>query len=209
MDINSAQDLKKIKISTNLSGKNRSILEVALLLIFIGLFTWFLVLPKKAELDKKAEELSQLQDTAQSLASNFQKLKTLVSDLSNHEQSFIKLDDALPLEGKAARFQMLLEKLAQDAGVTIGSINVTGGDKGVVAGNVDLDKNPYGVARKLQKISAGINVVGSFDQIYSFWRKVETNGRIMSINSIEVSGYQNNLIQIHMGVEGYYFGPSQ
>jgi Tfp pilus assembly protein PilO len=208
MEIQLPKTLPKFKISTTTITRNKTTwAEVFLLLIVIFLGYWFLVSPKKVEVAAQNSQLDAMKTQEADLAKNLDTLKLLATELQNHTAQTKQLDEALPLTGNAMEMQMLLENLAQGAGVTVTDIGVVSKGDSVVAGNVKLLNNPYGVKRSLQKLQASVSVTGNFDNLEAFMRKLESNGRVLDLASFEISPAADSLLQLRVFIDSYYYGP--
>ena len=99
----------------------------------------------------------------------------------------------------------MLESFANQSGLAIGSINLSGNLGAIVAGNTALLADPYSATRSLQTISGEAYVIGTFPQLMDFLKKVENSDRIMQVSSLEVSGDKNNGLALKINFEAYYF----
>jgi Tfp pilus assembly protein PilO len=206
MDINLSKNIN-MGLPPQMPSARNFLLEVALFAVVCGLFFWFIVLPKQAIVSAKNEELSQYLEAQSKTAGDLQTFKRLVGELKSHPNDIKKLDDAIPLAGKATYLQMLIETLANSSGVTIGSINVAGKNDAVAAGDTQLINNPFKASRSLQKLSGTVYVIGTLPQLMAFLKKVETSGRVMQISSISVGPAQDNNLSLNVSLDAFYFAP--
>jgi len=183
-----------------------SLFEVALLILICGLLTWFVVLPKKAEVDAKQKELDQVKQTQSQVADNLASLQKLAADLKSHPTEVSELDQALPLDGRNINIQLLLQDLAQSSGVTVSDISM-GGSAGIIAGDKTLLSNFYGATRKLQKMSGNVKVIGTFSQLETFLHKVEDSGRLMDINQLSIDPASDGNLNMSLTLNAYYYAP--
>ncbi len=202
-----AFNISKIEISAPPKTVQTSYIEVLILLVVTGLFYWFLVSPKvqvlKANMQARDELKIQQENSAKELAT----LQALVTQLASSGIEIQKLDEALPLEGKNFRLKMLIEYLAGTFGLTIGSVTVEGKGDAVLAGDKALLEQPFKATRKLQKMSVGMFVTGTFDQLQGFIKKLENNSRLMDIQSISMGPAQEGLLGLSLSIDAYYFAP--
>lgn len=194
---------QKIKASRNF------IVEIVLLLVFCVLFFWFLVLPKKAEVSAKQDVLEQTLSQQQLADTQLGTLKQLILNLNSHKDEVASLDEAIPLKGNVLELQILMENLANSAGVTVGDISLNASQNGIVAGNTSLLANPYASARSLLQITGSVYVFGNFPQLEAFMKKLENSGRIFDVSSFEVSSGQANNLSLRMSLKAYYFAPKE
>lgn len=184
-----------------------SLIEVVLLIVVIGLFLWFIVQPKKAELASQNEILSELQQEEAELSSNLTKLENLVEKLKANPKAVSQLDEALPLTNNTTRIHLLLEELASASGIVIGDINVIGENDAVVAGDTELLADPFAASRTLKVFNTGISLIGTYEQLVSFMQKIENNARIMEIVSLEFAGTDEGFLDLKLTLDIYYFAP--
>ncbi len=196
-----------ISLPPQMQTSRNSLFEVVLLVVACGLFSWFLIFPKKAQVAIKEANLEKYKTEQSKMASNLDNLDRLIKQLKNSSQEVKKLDDALPLNGKTINLRLLMEKLAADSGVVLGDVSVAGKSGDVVAGNTQLLQAPFAVDRTLQKLVGSVFVIGNFTQLEAFLKKVEGTGRIIQVTSAEISSAQSNALSLQLGIEAYYFAP--
>jgi len=182
-----------------------SLVEIILLIVVIGLFYWFIVMPKKASFDKQRSQLAALQETQASLDDDIANLQKLIAEIRSHPQEIADIDESLPLSGNVLRLNMLLEYLARLTGVTVGDINVAGAGNALDSGNKEKIAHPYAAQRTLQKLSGGMMVTGTFDQLQSFLKKVENNARLINIQGVEISSASEDQLSLKVTLETYYY----
>lgn len=183
-----------------------AMVELVLLIIVAGLFGWFLILPKKAELDQTQKSLDEITAQRTKLEGQVQTLQELSQKLGSSGQDVTKLDEALPLEERQVRTQMLLEALVNSSGVLVGDISIAPPSSGVSAGDLAALKDPYALKRTLQPIAVNISVNGTFAQLMDLLHKLEGYGRIMDTNSLTVSAGDQGTLDMKLSLDTYYFG---
>jgi len=184
-----------------------SIVVIVLLIVVIGLFSWFILRPKRAELSAKQGTLSKLETEENQLSENLAKLKALVVELKDSPGKTAKLDEALPLSDDTPRPDMLLEQLARSTGVTVGDINIISENDAVIAGNTKLLEKPFDVSRGLKIMEGALQVTGNYQQLKSFLQKLETSARLIDTTALTLSGTDKGLLNLSLNFRMYYFGP--
>jgi Tfp pilus assembly protein PilO len=182
-----------------------------LVIVVIGLLSWFMVVPKYSEYKKLSSNSQKIQDEKDTLDSNLKTLENLVSILKNSKSEVEKLDEALPLRDSNVRLQQFLQDLANSSGVTVGSIGLSEQSSEPDSGDKALLNKPFSIPRSLQKVSANIYIIGTFEQLQAFLEKLETSGRIIDASSVSISANPdgNGLLDLRMLVDLYYFGPTK
>jgi Tfp pilus assembly protein PilO len=198
-------------ISMSLRPQDRpyrnSLFEVGLLIIISGLFFWFIVLPKKAEVDLKINDLATIQQRGSQASGQLDELKNLIGSLPSNTQNTAILDQAIPLDGNVIKLQLLIQSIAQSAGVTLGNVSISGNPNGAIAGDTALLANPYGVARKLKTLDGALYVIGSFNQLQALLQKLESSGRLIDIDNLAISQGSEGNLGLSINFKAYYFGP--
>jgi Tfp pilus assembly protein PilO len=174
---------------SNVTSKTKgqaSVIETVALLIVIGLVAWFFVLPKQSQVNQYRAELQAEKDAYQKVDKDKQELLQLISKLKQSEQDLKLLDEALPLDARVTKIQLLLESMAAAAGMRVPTLNPTVSNA-VVAGNKQMNNNIYDGQRSLQTINVDMTVSGGIDQFRNFLSLLETNGRIIDVVSVDLS----------------------
>ncbi|HVY67435.1 MAG TPA: hypothetical protein VHA30_00855 [Patescibacteria group bacterium] len=196
-----------IGLPPQIKSSRNALVELVLLIIIAVLFLWFVVLPKKSAVDAKNQTLQDYTQKAGQVEQQMQTLKNLVGELHSNTAAVAKLDEAIPLSGNPTEVQMLVQSLADSAGVSVGDINVSGKSDAVVAGDASLLASPYAAGRSLQELNGSVYVTGSFAQLLAFLQKIESSGRLMSVYSLTVTTADNNSLSMRLSFTAYYFAP--
>ncbi len=202
-----ALNISKVEITALPKAAQTSFIEVVVLIVIIGLFYWFMVLPKAASLQTQTKAYEAAQKRQQSSAHELKNLESLISQLKSSQKEVVRLDEALPLDGKTTKLQMLIEYMAGTSGLTVGGVNVSGKGDTILAGDKALLSQPFKPKRSLQKMSVSIFVTGTFDQLQTFLKKIESNSRIMDVASLDIGPAQEGLLSLRLSVDSYYFVP--
>lgn len=209
MEIKLPQNIISRKSSPStvkLSSRSNSLFQIVLLIIVIVLFSWFVLMPKVAQVNTVKAQLETFKQRDASLQTDLNKLEELVAKLKMSGDQVAKLEEALPVELNTIRLNQLITKLGSDSGATLGELSILSKGDDVVAGNRELLKNPFGVERAVQKINISISATGNYEQLKSFLQKLENNARIMDVNSIEFASNQDGLLELQINVNVYYLG---
>ena len=207
MNISLPQNISK-KLATSgpvkQSATNKSA-GVVVLVIIIILFSWFMVMPKWRTYQTEQSQLEVFRKKQDSLDAQVKTLQQLINTMGTSSGDVAHLDQALPLDGKTINLQLLLQTLAQSSGVTIGEINFQGNANEIVAGDTSVLKDPFASQRSLQTLPGTINVSGSYDQLTSFLTKLETDGRLVDISSLEMAPDKAGIIDLRLSATTYYY----
>ncbi len=183
-----------------------TLIEVVIVLVAAGLFYWYLLSPKAAEVKVAHQRLAQVEQEAATLTEKKAQLDALLKQLKLNEKDEIpKLNEALPLEPQISRLYLVIERYGQISGMTIGNISINTGPEAIVAGNVTIAQNPYGVQRTVRQLTANVTLSGTFEQFQAFLKNIETHPRIIDISSLDITGTQDNIIDFKFSLTTYYY----
>ncbi len=200
--------MPKLQVPSSIKASRNAVLEAFLLVVIGILFYFFLLTPKLAEVKSKQAQLDSLDTRRQSLESDVKTLQDLSQHLIQSSADVSRLDQALPLNERGIRTQMLLQQLFSSSAVSVGdiSVNETGG--GVDAGNLALLENPFAVQRSLNSLTVNVSVGGSFGQLVDLLKKLENYGRIMDVSALSLSAGSNGQLDMKLTFTMYYFAPA-
>jgi Tfp pilus assembly protein PilO len=148
---------------------------------------WFFIRPQAATLKSKRAELQQQQALLEGAQQETKDLSRLVTQLQASDREVALLDEALPLETRVTKLQVLLNSLVTASGMRLGPVNVETAALGVAAGDKKTLDNPFGANRKLQTITLDLMVEGNVDQFRNLLRLIESNSRIVDIVSVDIT----------------------
>ncbi len=207
MSVNLPKNIN-LSVPPQIRNYQNYIIEIVLLAVAAALFYFFLITPLQAKISLKQDNLAKIQAEEAKISDSLSKLQKMIREMKSHPQEIAELDQAIPLDGKTPKLQMLLEKLASSLGVTVGNINISTGAGGEVwAGNKTVLENPYGAARTPKKMAGSIYVIGNYDQLRSFLEKLESNGRVFNITEFSLSGGENGNLNLNLSFEVSYLTP--
>ncbi len=187
--------------------KRGSLFEFGLLVVMAGLFYWFVLSPKLQKVELARTQTVDLEKESEVLTQQKLKLDKLVNDLETSKQDISKLDQALPLNPRTTNLYILTESLVQSSGMAINNLAINNVDQDIVAGQDELLKNPFGVERKVKKMTATFGVTGTFPQFLALLTKLENSSRLFDIESLSIEPSADGLLDFRMAFTSYYFAP--
>jgi Tfp pilus assembly protein PilO len=198
-----------LNLDSKPQGSHNALFEAVLLVVICGLFAWFIILPKNSEVGQKQASYDALSKQEQGIAAKAADLNDQLSALHLSNDKISELDEALPLDGDVIKPRLLLQKLADDSGVTVGNMSITSKPGEIAAGNVDLIKDPFAptVTRSAQTMSAAVFVLGDFGQLQTFLQALENNGRLMNVNDFLISQDSQGKLNMRVTLDMYYLAP--
>ncbi len=163
------------------------IFQSVLLIIATILLWWFVISPKYSSVMTQRADLKVLSGQRQVFEEEQAELNKLIAKLESSEEEVKLLDEALPLSNRPTQIAVLLESYARSSSLEIPQINIQDPDKGIAAANKAVLEEPYKSERDLNTIKVGVSVTGTVDQFKNFLELLETSGRIVDIDSLEVT----------------------
>jgi Tfp pilus assembly protein PilO len=206
MDINFSKTIGSAPPKTISQSRNYMIEAVLIALVSV-IFVWFVVLPKRAEVKLSSDELAKLQVKKDKVNGDYKNLQELVSIMKSEAEQIAILDKAIPLKQNQSQIEMVLGDMAKLVNVTLGNIGISSRPGVALAGDKELAANPFGVKRSLQKASGSVFVLGNFNQLLNFIKKIETSGRLISITDMEIDRATEGNLNMRLGIVMYYFAP--
>jgi Tfp pilus assembly protein PilO len=204
-----------VNLSSNLTAASgfgpkaarNSIAQAGLLLVIIALFSFFVVMPKKAAVDSQQSQFQDLQAQESKMADTLNAVNQGITALDANKDNISHLDQAMPLKGQNTDLELLIQYLAASSGVTVGNLTISKQGDVPVAGDKTLLANPYGASRTLQTMSGTVYVIGTFDQLESFLKKLEDSGTIINVTAMSLTGGTNGALNLQLTVNSSYLAP--
>lgn len=189
---------------TSFSG---SIFEVVFLLIVIFLGYWYLVLPKSDEYTRYQDQLVSLQGRRKEIDAQKTVFDRLVQDLGQQTEAITALDGMLPLDAKPSRLYLLMESLMQRGGLGSGVVSIEIDSQTPVAGNKAVIDQPFDADRKVKTIAINVSGTGTIDQIDNFLRLLESSGRVLQVQSMDINQGRGDQLIFSLVINTYSYVP--
>lgn len=164
------------------------VVQIVLLLIVLVLFSWFILKPKYDQTMERRAQLKASQAQLAKIEEDQRELNRLVNELRSSPEDIALVDEALPLSGRTSKAYVLLDSLVKASGMTLDLISVDDATSLISAGDKDELNNPYQPGRSLHVISISSSVNGTMEQFRSLLQLIETNGRVLDIESVDIIG---------------------
>ena len=182
-------------------------MEAILALAVAVLVFWFLVLPKQAKVSAAANELKKLETLQAQFEKNRATTETLVGKLSGSTAAISELDEAIPLDARPTKVRLAVESLARSLDLTLSTLEISSRTDSITAGSRTTVKDPFGVDRSLQVFNVTAELSGSVEQLQAFLEKVESSGRVLQVENMDVSAGQDRP-SMRLTMAAYYYSPS-
>lgn len=194
------------EINTNYTRKDfgNPIIQIILMLIVLVLFSWFILLPKVKQYKEVKANIAASTNELSKIKKDQEDLNQLITKLRNSSDKVALIDEALPLNGRMSKAYVLFDNLVRSSGMSMASFNVSETLKPISAGDKKILENQFQEPRKLNTITMTASTTGTMDQLRNFLQQVETNGRVLDVQSIEiVSG--EDLAKFNLIVKAYSY----
>ncbi len=180
------------------------IVQSILLIIVLVLFSWFILRPKLSTSAEQRSNLKAVQTQLAGIKNDKQELNRLVEDLRAASDEVAKVDEALPLTGRVSKVYVLLDNYVRSSGMTLTLISADDTSKAIAAGEKQLLQNPYQPGRQLHAVTLTTSVTGTMEQFKNLLQLIETSGRVLDIDSVEVIGGEP-LTKFRITVKAYAY----
>lgn len=174
--------------SNTLRDSSSSIIQIVLLAIVLVLFSWFILKPKLSQSTEVRGNLKAAEAQLAKVRQDQQDLDALISELRSSPDEIVKIDEALPLNGRISKAYVQLDNLVQSSGMTLTIISTDDTAKTISAADKVLLENPYQPGRALHTITLTATVTGSMDQFKNLLELIETSGRVLDVETVEIDG---------------------
>lgn len=164
------------------------VIQIVLVTIILVIFSWFILRPKYDQAMQSRAHLKTAQTQLAQIEQDQVELNKLINELRSSPEDVALVDEALPLSGRISKVYVLLDNLVRSSGMTVSLISTADSTDLVTAGNKTLLANPYQPGRSLHTMTISADITGSMDQFRNFLQLVETNGRVLDIESVDIVG---------------------
>lgn len=180
------------------------LLQSVLMIVVIVVFGWFVLQPKYATTQEQKGQLDTLEDQQATLEADREELNKLLNRLQSSDDQVKLLDEAIPLHTRSTETALLLESYARSSGLLLTQLTVEGLDKFIAAGDKETLKNPYKQNRDLVVANSEVVVSGNIEQFRNFLSLLETSGRLIDVDDLEVNTTEDGPI-FRLGLKTYAF----
>lgn len=195
-------------VPTSTQGKTwGSTFELGLFIVLIVLSYIYLIGPKQKEYAGAEGKLNELTSEVQKIDKQKEVFQRLVQEMNENKEGVAALDHAIPLDTNIGKLYVLAEYLAQSAGMGAVSVSVDNDSSVVIAGDKELAKDPYGIARQVWETSMTISAVGTMDQLYGLLKQIEQSARVLDVTSVAISQGKDSQFIFEVVMKGYSFAP--
>lgn len=174
-----------------LETKDYSYILVASFLTFILvlLISWFGIKPLWENNKKLSEGARIKKEELNYLEFKEKKLKELEDKKEELEEQKEKALSALPQDKDEPRIFTQISEMAKSSGSSVSSVSISENTSGNTG---DTSEQPS-VSQDIKEVPLGISFKGNYSSFKSFLEKAESALRILSIDSMDISGDSNSL----------------
>lgn len=180
-----------VKKSYQIKDFGNPLIQIILLAVIFSLFSWFILKPKYKETMDNRSQLSVAEKQLEQITKDQADLKQLVTKLNASTDQVALVDEALPLNGRISKANVLMESLVQASGMSIAQLTTSDSQKTISAGDKAKIANPFQAQRKLNTITMTLSLTGNLDQFRNLLELIETNGRVLDVETMDVTSDDN------------------
>jgi Tfp pilus assembly protein PilO len=164
----------------------------ACLVAIAGIIFWILLMPMYDQVMLQRDAIAQRGDILQNRNSIIANISALTQQYAQRSSDIARFTSIVPTEKSAPELVSSLQALANNNGLQITTIALSGG--------VNQDKNPY----QEQSIDIGVN--GTYPAFKNFLLALENNIRIIDIISFDAApvGDNSSIISFRIKGNAYY-----
>lgn len=177
-----------------------------IILIIVGFI--YLVSPKQSEYGELKDKKAALTEQRGRLENQKVTFDQLVQTLKSNPDGAKLVDSILPLDGNPSRIYILVESLAQRAGLNSAVVSVTTSPSIPVAGK-NQGVNSNNTERSLTRTAITINATGTMEQLQNLFSLLETSLRIVQVKSLDISQGSGDQLVFKIGAETYAYLPGK
>ncbi len=162
--------------------------QIVLTLIILVLFSWFILIPKYNQVVERRAQLAAAKQQLIKIEEDQRELNRLVQELRSSPDEIEKIDEALPLTGRASRAYVMLDSLVRSSAMSLSLLSaddttdlISAGDKAVLA-------DPYKPGRTLHTLTISAAVTGTMEQFRNLLQLIETSSRVLDVESVDIMG---------------------
>lgn len=176
-----------------MSPANKSYIGCGLASLAIVLF-FVLALPAWDRISALATAISEREDLISSRQQIIQRINTLSQQYEERQEDINRITSILPSNKSIPEIVTAIEALAQQSGLSLTSLTAS------TIGNDDT--------LQPKRVFVEFGISGAYTAVTTFINSLETNLRIMDIESLNLSGSTRedvaNLLEGRIGLEAYY-----
>lgn len=178
--------------------------QIVLLLIVIGLFSWFIVKPKYSQMMSNKAQLAEANQRLVKITDDERELNKMVDELRSSSKQVELLDEALPLNGRISKVYYLLDSYVKSSGMSLSLLSSGDTTDIISAGDKTLVPDPYKDGRALHTVTVTAAATGTMEQFKSLLTLIETSSRVLDVDSVQVIG-ENETIKYRITVKAYSY----
>lgn len=180
------------------------VFQIILVLIVLVLFSWFIFRPQLAKFNESRAEVATAEEQLNKVETDRRELNRLINELQASPDEITIVDEALPLNGRISKANVLLDTLVQTSGMSLAVISADDVVQTIDAGDKDVINNPYQPGRTLHTITINASVTGTMEQLKNLLELIETNGRLLDVDSLQILG-GSELTKFRLTIKAYSY----
>lgn len=179
-----------------------TIISLALILGLVAALIW-VVVPKYDSVSSLMKEISVLQSDLDKKIEIKQKIDDLEARYETYKGQIAKVSEILPPTKDYPGLLVTIQQLASTAGMMMNNIDVKDVEAAAVKGIIKTKTSPA-EEEVFKKMTITMTVSGSYEQFKAFLNLLETNIRIIDVDSVDFTYSEKELTKFNIQATTYY-----
>lgn len=180
-----------------------TIISLALILGLIAALIW-VVVPKYDAVSALMKEVSILQNDLSKKIEIKQKIDELEARYETYKGQLMKVSKILPAAKDYPGLLVTIQQLTSTAGLLMNDIDIKAEEAAAAKGIIKAGKTAAAEEEIFKKLAISLSVSGSYEQFKSFLGLLETNIRIIDVESVEFTYSDKELTKFNIRANTYY-----
>lgn len=180
-----------------------SIISLVLILGLIAALIW-VVVPKYDAVSSLMKEISVLQDDLNKKIEIKQKIEELEARYETYKGQLAKVSEILPPAKDYPGLLVTIQQLTSTAGLLMNDIDIKAEEVAAAKGIIKAGKTAPAEEEVFKKMAITLTVSGGYEQFKTFLGLLETNIRIIDVDSVDFTYSDKELTQFNIQAKTYY-----
>ncbi len=180
-----------------------TIISLVLILGLIAALIW-VVVPKYDAVSSLMKEISVLRDDLNKKIEIKQKIDELEARYETYKGQLAKVSEILPPAKDYPGLLVTIQQLTSTAGLIMNDIDIKAEEAAAAKGIIKTAKTAPAEEEIFKKLGISLSVAGSYEQFKAFLGLLETNIRIIDVESVDFTYSDKELTKFNIQAKTYY-----
>lgn len=159
----------------------KRVLAITILLFLCFLFTIYFLFPKYSDFKSLEKEISKKENLLQEKEAYFSNLEKISKDLEKYEESFKKVNSALPDTVSLSSLLNFIAKKSSENGMILKSLGIGRIESSKVEFEEGKEKESQS---RIKELVFSFNFLGTLSSFENFLKEIEKSSRMIEIENI-------------------------